>query len=44
MSDFTMRTFLGKGFAQAQVHTVNSTSAKGHVTYLLLKKPLHKEE
>ena len=28
MSDFTMRTILGKGFAQAQVHTVNSTSAE----------------
>ena len=29
MSDFTMGTILGKGFAQAQVHTVNCTSAKG---------------
>ena len=26
MFDFTMGTILGKGFAQAQVHTVNSTS------------------
>ena len=29
MSDFRMGTILGKGFAQAQVHTVNSTSAEG---------------
>ena len=29
MSDFTMGTILGKGFAQAQVQTVNSTSAEG---------------
>ena len=29
MSDFTMGTILGKGFAQAQVPTVNSTSAFG---------------
>ena len=27
MSNFTMGTILGKGFAQAQVHTVNSTRA-----------------
>ena len=27
MSDFTMGTILGKGFPQAQVHTVHSTSA-----------------
>ena len=29
MSDFRMGTIWGKGFAQAQVHTVNSTSAEG---------------
>ena len=29
MSNFSMGTTLGKGFAQALVHTVNSTSAKG---------------
>ena len=29
MSDFIMGTILGKGFAQAQVHIVNSTSAEG---------------
>ena len=29
MSNFTMGTILGKGFAQAQVPTVNSTSAEG---------------
>ena len=28
MSDFTMGTILGKGFAQAQVHTVNSTNSQ----------------
>ena len=29
MSNFTMGTILGKGFAQAQVHTNHSTSAEG---------------
>ena len=29
MSDFITGTILGKGFAQAQVHIVNSTSAEG---------------
>ena len=29
MSNFAMGTILGKGFAQAQVHTNHSTSAKG---------------
>ena len=29
MSNFTMGAILGKGFAQAQVHTVYSTSAGG---------------
>ena len=29
MSDFIMGTILGKGFAQAQVHIVNSMSAEG---------------
>ena len=28
MSDFRMGTILGKGFAQAQVHTVNRTSGE----------------
>ena len=29
MSNFAMGTILGKGFPQAQVHTVHSTSAEG---------------
>ena len=29
MSNFAMGTILGKGFAQAQVHTNHSTSAEG---------------
>ena len=29
MSNFTMGKILGKGFAQAQVHTNHSTSAEG---------------
>ena len=29
MSNFTMGTLLGKGFPQAQVHTVDSMSAEG---------------
>ena len=29
LSDFIMGTILGKGFAQAQVHIFNSTSAEG---------------
>ena len=29
MSDSRMGTILGKGFAQAQVHSVNGTSAEG---------------
>ena len=29
MSDFIIGTILGKGFAQAQVHIVSSTSAEG---------------
>ena len=32
MSNFSMETILGKGFSQAQVHTVYSTSAK--VSYI----------
>ena len=31
MSNFAMGTILGKGFPQAQVHTVHSTSAKEFV-------------
>ena len=29
MSDFRMGTILGESFAQAQVHSVNSTSGEG---------------
>ena len=32
MSNFAMGTILGKGFAQAQVHTNHSTSAEGTCT------------
>ena len=42
MSNFAMGTTFGKGFPQAQVHTVHSTSAEGfmlicerHHDYLL---------
>ena len=37
MSNFTMGTILGKGFAQAQVHTNHSTSVEGmtHMEHLL---------
>ena len=30
MSNFAMGTILGKGFPQAQVHTVHSMSAEDH--------------
>ena len=33
MSNFSMGTISGMGFAQAQVHTVPSTSAKGIIRH-----------
>ena len=40
MSNFTMGTISGMGFAQAQVHTNHSTSAEGTSAVMYARVPL----
>ena len=40
MSNFTMGTISGMGFAQAQVHTNHSTSAEGTSAVMYARLPL----